>query len=59
MPALAEPSLSVAISGAEVCSELATHKAGGPKMHRGPFASVSIVALVGDGPRILLQAASR
>ena len=37
MPALAERSLSLAISGAEVCSESAKHKAGGPKMHRGPF----------------------
>ncbi len=51
MPAFAERSLSVAISGAEVCSELAKPKAGGPRMHRGPFASVWIVALVGDGPR--------
>jgi hypothetical protein len=59
MPALAERSLSLAISGAEVCSESAKYKAGGPKMHRGPFASVWIVALVGDGPRVLLQAASR
>ena len=38
MPAHAERSLSVAISGTEVCSELAKHKAGGPRMHRGPFA---------------------
>ncbi len=59
MPTLAERSLSLAISGAEVCSESAKHKAGGPRMHRGPFASVWIVALVGDGPRVLLQAASR
>jgi hypothetical protein len=36
-PALAVRSLSVPISGAEVCSELAKHKAGGPRMHRGPF----------------------
>ncbi len=34
MPALAERSLSVTISGAEVCSELTKHKAGGPRMHR-------------------------
>ena len=40
MPALAERSLRVAISGAEVCSALAKHKSGRPKMHRGPFASV-------------------
>ncbi len=59
MPALAERSLSLVISGTEVCSESAKHKAGGPRMHRGPFASVWIVALVGDGPRVLLQAASR
>ena len=59
MPALAERSLSAAISGIEVCSELAKHKAGGSRMHRGPFVSVWIVALVGDGPRVLLQAASR
>ena len=58
-PALAERRLSVAISGAEVCSEFATHKAGASKMQRGPFASVWIVAVVGDGPRVLLQAASR
>jgi len=36
-PALAVRSLVVAISGAEVCSELAKYKAGGPRMHRGPF----------------------
>jgi hypothetical protein len=59
MPALAERSLSVVISGVEVCSELAIHKAGGPRMHRYPFASVWIVALVGDEPRVRLQAASR
>jgi hypothetical protein len=59
MPALAERSLSVVISGVEVCSELAIHKAGAPRMHRDPFASVWIVALVGDEPRVLLQAASR
>ena len=58
MPALAERSLSVAISEPEVCSELAKHKAGGPRMHRGPLASVWIVALVGDGSSVLLQAAS-
>ncbi len=58
MPALAERSSRVAISGAEVCSALAKHKSGGPTMHRGLFASVLIVALVGDGPRVLLQAAS-
>ncbi len=51
MPVLAERSSRVAISGAEVCSELAKHRAGGPRMHRGPFASVWIGALVGDGPR--------
>ena len=36
-PDLAERSLSAPISGAEVCSELAKHKAGEPRMHRGPF----------------------
>ncbi len=59
LPALAERSLSVAISGADVRSGLAKRKSGGPKMYRGPFASVWIVALVGDGPRVLFQAASR
>ena len=58
-PALAERRLSVAISGAEVCSELAKHKASGPRTHRGPFAYVWIVALFGEGQRVLLQAASR
>ena len=36
-PTLPGRSLSVPISGAEVCSELAKHRAGGPRMHRGPF----------------------
>ena len=39
--------------------ELAKNKTGGPRMLRGAFASVWSVALVGDGPRALLQAASR
>jgi hypothetical protein len=36
-PGLAEGELKRADFGAEVCSEIVKHKAGGPRMYRGPF----------------------